>query len=128
MGPLFGPILFAFVINLSLKQSISADDESLNLPVLGADHAPNLMHYLESQNILIEDAPNDRDAAIRAVLDGVHDVVLIVPASIGKGPGERNPGAARNRLGSVEHQRRARSAPGGGGRSRRTTRKSRRCV
>ncbi|MCH8336200.1 MAG: hypothetical protein IIC61_09975 [Proteobacteria bacterium] len=34
MGPLFGPILFAFVINLSVKQSLSNESEALDLPVV----------------------------------------------------------------------------------------------
>ena len=83
MGPLFGPILFAFVINLSLKQSLSNENEPLELPVIGAEFAPNLLRYLESQNIEIGDAPENREAAIQAVLDGVHDVVVLIPESIG---------------------------------------------
>ena len=83
MGPLFGPILFAFVINLSLKQSISNADEALELPVIGIDYAPNLRRFLESQNIVIAAAPETRDAAVSAVKDGVHDVVLVIPESIG---------------------------------------------
>jgi hypothetical protein len=51
MGPLFGPILFAFVINLSVKQSLSSGDEALDLPVIGREHAPNLIAYLQSNNI-----------------------------------------------------------------------------
>ena len=83
MGPLFGPILFAFVINLSLKQSISNVDEALELPVIGIDYAPNLRRFLESQNIVIATAPESRDAAVNAVKEGVHDIVLVVPESIG---------------------------------------------
>ncbi len=79
MGPLFGPILFAFVINLSLNRSLSADGEALELPVIGQERAPNLMAYLKSRNIDIVDAPATREAAIAAVKDGVHDVVVIVP-------------------------------------------------
>ena len=45
MGPLFGPILFAFVINLSLKQSLSNNDEPLDVPVIGAEYAPNLVAF-----------------------------------------------------------------------------------
>ena len=83
MGPLFGPILFAFVINLSIKQSLSNVTQPLDLPVIGAEHAPNLIDYLESRNIKITAAPADREAAMRAVLDGVHDVVIAIPESIG---------------------------------------------
>ena len=57
MGPLFGPILFAFVINLSLKQSMSNEEEALNLPVIGQENAPNLIAYLQSNNIEIEEGP-----------------------------------------------------------------------
>jgi sodium transport system permease protein len=45
MGPLFGPMLFAFVINLSIERSLSAADDTLDLPVIGQQHAPNLMRY-----------------------------------------------------------------------------------
>ena len=55
MGPLFGPILFAFVINLSVKQSLENAEQSLELAVIGGEHAPNLVAFLESRNINIED-------------------------------------------------------------------------
>ncbi len=82
MGPLFGPILFALVINLSLKQSLSDMDEALELPVIGSEYAPNVLRYLESMNITIVAGPEDRDAALRAVRDGTHAVVVIIPESI----------------------------------------------
>lgn len=83
MGPLFGPILFAFVINLSVKQSLSDASESLDLPVIGREHAPNLIAYLESNNINIVDGPKTREDAITGVSNGDHDVVVVVPASFG---------------------------------------------
>jgi sodium transport system permease protein len=91
MGPLFGPILFAFVINLSLKQSLSNDAEALQLPVIGQQHAPNLLEYLKSNNIDIIDGPADRDAAIQAVKDGLHDVVVIIPEEFGAQLAEATP-------------------------------------
>ncbi|MDG2375957.1 MAG: ABC transporter permease, partial [Woeseiaceae bacterium] len=33
MGPLFGPILFAFVINLSVERSLENAEKPLDLPV-----------------------------------------------------------------------------------------------
>lgn len=84
LGPLFGPILFAFVINLSLKQSMTDEEEVLEVPVIGREYAPNLMRFLESQNIQpTDDVPANREEAMRAVLDGDSEVVLIIPASIG---------------------------------------------
>jgi len=83
MGPLFGPILFAFVINLSVKQSLDSAEEALDLTVIGKQHAPNLVSYLESHNINIKDGPEDREAAIAAVSNGDEDVVIVIPESFG---------------------------------------------
>jgi sodium transport system permease protein len=83
MGPLFGPILFAFVINLAVKQSLSNQDEALDLPVIGQEHAPNLIAYLESSNINIEEGPATREAAIEAVTNGEQDVVIVIPETFG---------------------------------------------
>jgi sodium transport system permease protein len=84
MGPLFGPILFAFVINLSVKQSLSNEYEALDLPVIGQENAPNLVAYLQSNNINIKEGPTTREAAIEAVTNGIHDVVVVIPNSFGE--------------------------------------------
>jgi len=84
MGPLFGPILFAFVINMSLKQSLGEADEALDVPVIGQEHAPNLIEYLKSHNINITQAPADRAAALEAVKNGEHDLVLVIPEAFGE--------------------------------------------
>ena len=84
MGPLFGPILFAFIINLSIEQSLERAEESLDLPVIGRDHAPNLNTFLESRNIRIVDAPPSREEAITAVTAGEHDVVVVIPVEFGE--------------------------------------------
>ena len=84
MGPLFGPILFAFVINLSVKQSLSNDNEALDLPVIGRENAPNLVAYLQSNNINIKEGPGTREAAIKAVTNGELDVVVVISESFGE--------------------------------------------
>jgi sodium transport system permease protein len=78
MGPLFGPILFAFVINLSIERSLSDIEKVLELPVLGAEYAPNLGRYLRSKNIELVAAPATREAAVDAVKLGTHDVVVVI--------------------------------------------------
>lgn len=83
MGPIFGPLLFAFVINLSIERSLEDVERTLKLPVIGASHAPNLVRYLNSRNIDLVDAPADRDAALDAVKTGAHDIVLIIPEAFG---------------------------------------------
>jgi len=83
MGPLFGPMLFAFVINLSIERSLSAADEAMDLAVIGQEHAPNLIRYIESRNINIVAGPATRDAAVAAVKTGAYDVVLLIPEEFG---------------------------------------------
>ena len=84
MGPLFGPLLFAFVINLSVERSLADVEKTMLLPVIGAQHAPNLVRFLESQNIDIVDGPEDRAAALEAVKLGTHDIVVIIPPGFGE--------------------------------------------
>jgi sodium transport system permease protein len=84
MGPLFGPMLFAFVINLSIERSLDDIGRALGVPVIGQEHAPNLMRYLASHNIDVVVGPADRAAGIEAVTLGTHDVILIVPEGFGQ--------------------------------------------
>jgi sodium transport system permease protein len=81
---LFGPVIFAFAINLSLKQSLSDASETLELPVIGAEHAPNLAAYLRSHNIDIVSAPASREDAMAAVESGARDVVVVIAESFGR--------------------------------------------
>ena len=84
MGPLFGPLLFAFVINLSIERSLSDVEKTLDLPVLGVEYAPTLVDYLKSRNIEIIAAPENREAALASVKTGLHDVVVIIPEGYGE--------------------------------------------
>ncbi len=84
MGPIFGPLLFSFVINLSIERSLSSAEKTLELPVIGQEHAPNLVAFLRSENIDAIDGPADREAAMEAVKTGTHDVVLVIPETFGQ--------------------------------------------
>ena len=84
MGPIFGPVLFAFVINLSIERSLDDIERTMELPVIGQQHAPNLVRYLESRNIDVVDGPADATAAVEAVRTGANDIVLIIPEAFGE--------------------------------------------
>ncbi len=84
MGPIFGPVLFAFVINLSIERSLEGAETTLELPVIGREHAPNLVAFLYSRNIDAIDGPADTAAAMDAVKTGEHDVVLVIPEAFGE--------------------------------------------
>ena len=79
MGPIFGPLLFAFVINLSIERSLENAEKTLELPVIGVQRAPNLVSFLRSRNIDAVGGPADLDAAMEAVKTGEHDVILVIP-------------------------------------------------
>jgi sodium transport system permease protein len=79
-GPLFGPILFGAMVSRMLNQSLVESDEPLHLTVAGADHAPGLIRYLESQDVKLVFAPLSEGDARTAVRSGREQVVLIVPA------------------------------------------------
>jgi sodium transport system permease protein len=84
MGPLFGPILFAFVINMTVKQSMSDASQMVHVPVIGQEHAPNLVRFMNSKNLGVVEGPEDLEAAMQAVKDGVHDVVVVIPPEFGE--------------------------------------------
>jgi sodium transport system permease protein len=78
---LFGPLLLGGMIML-LGSSIREDVEApLILPVAGAEHAPSLIAFLEQQDIIIEPAPADPEAAVIA---GDINVALIIPSGFGE--------------------------------------------
>ena len=84
MGPIFGPVLFALVINMSIDRALDDAETTMDLPVIGQEHAPNLVRFLESRNIDVVDGPEDINGAAEAVKTGAHDVVLVIPENFGE--------------------------------------------
>jgi len=76
MGPVLGPLLFIGMITMITEKEVEKAQETLELPVVGADHAPNLIGFLQQQGVEILDPPADPE---RAVAEEEHDVVLRVP-------------------------------------------------
>ncbi len=73
---IFGPILLGGMIMLLGNTVRERVEESLLLPVQGAENAPNLVAFLEQNDIIIQPAPSDPEAAVIA---GDVNVVLIIP-------------------------------------------------
>ncbi len=84
MGPIFGPVLFAVVINMSIDRALDNAESTMKLPVIGQEHAPNMVRFLESRNIEIIEGPEDAAGAEDAVKTGKHDVVLLIPEDFGE--------------------------------------------
>lgn len=75
-GPLFGPVLFVVLIGFIINQAGERAERPLEVPVAGAELAPNLMAFLEQRNIVIQEAPADPEQAVR---DQDHEMVLRIP-------------------------------------------------
>jgi len=65
MGPLLMPALILAMGALAEKRARTQLESTLELPVIGAELAPNLIEFLASQNMKILPAPTDPDAAIQ---------------------------------------------------------------
>ena len=78
-GPLFAPALFAVLMNVMLSQALSTMDQVIDLPVIGADHAPNLIAFLQRYGLEPStDGPATVEAATEAVLAGRAEVALAI--------------------------------------------------
>ncbi len=77
LNPLLYIILFGFLGRTFSEQA----ERPLELYVSGAEHAPNLIQFLDQNNVEIREAPADAEAAVRR---GDLDVVLVIPANFGE--------------------------------------------
>jgi len=82
-GPLFGPILFAVLINFSVNQQLSSVEDDIEVAIVGGEHAPNLIKFLDSRGVTrIDDhGLTDFDSATAAVRAGTQDVVILIEPS-----------------------------------------------
>lgn len=80
LGLLMAPLLFpALILGMGAMAESRARtqlESTLEVPVSGADRAPNLVAFLETRNIEVIDPPEDPHAAIR---DQRYDVILEIP-------------------------------------------------
>lgn len=85
LGLLFGPVLIPVLIlgmgSMVEKRMRTQLESTLELPVIGAEHAPNLLAFLKGRNIEIQPAPANPDAVIR---NQEKDVVLRISPDFGE--------------------------------------------
>ena len=84
--PIMGPLLVAMMFTFIAKRR--SQEKPIELPVIGAAHAPALISWLEQQGVLIQDPPEDPEKLIR---DGDLDVVLEIPEDFPRTSGRRGP-------------------------------------
>jgi sodium transport system permease protein len=83
-GPLFGPLLFAGVLQLMVERGTSEDDRPITLAVAHGERAPNLLEHLREHGVTIAPVDFDAAAARAAVVERRHKVVLAIPEDFGE--------------------------------------------
>ncbi len=78
LGPILFPVLFIGLAWFSTSKQQERAEETLTVPVIGAEHAPNLVGFLKQQGVVIDAPPADPDAMIRAQ---EVPVILRIPAA-----------------------------------------------
>jgi sodium transport system permease protein len=76
LGVLINPLLFIFLFGFLNSAFSEQATQTLELPVVGAENAPNLVDFLDQQNVEVQAAPEDPEAAL---LEGDVSVVLVIP-------------------------------------------------
>lgn len=77
MGPLLGPVFFAVLMSFVITKQLDIAEKPLEVPVVGAEHAPNLVGWLQRQGVQVQPAPDDAEAALR---ERDASAVLVIPA------------------------------------------------
>ncbi len=80
-GPLIAPLMFIVIMNVVISRQLNQADGPLELPVIGASNAPNLLEALRQQGFDPQPPVADPVAAVR---DRVAAAVLRIPADFGK--------------------------------------------
>jgi len=78
MAPLLFPVLILGMGKLASNRIATQVEKPLELPVIGAENAPNLVNYLAGQNVIIKPAPKNPEGEIAA--QNV-EVILSIPAN-----------------------------------------------
>ena len=81
LNVLLTPLLYIALFGFMSRAFSEQAERQLQLPVVGAENAPNLIDYLEQRNVAILPPPADPETAI---LEGEHDVVVIIPDDYGE--------------------------------------------
>ena len=83
-GALFGPVLFAVIMNFTVERTIDEGEDAIEIPVLNAAEAPNLVAHLAQHLIDANaDAFDSRDALRASVRRGETEVGLVIDEGFG---------------------------------------------
>jgi sodium transport system permease protein len=82
-GPLFGPLLFAAGLSLTIHRGDASADRPVKLAVMHADLAPNLLDFLRQYSVTVEPVSFDDAGARRVVTERRYSMVLSISGDFG---------------------------------------------
>ncbi|MEZ5460511.1 ABC transporter permease [Dokdonella sp.] len=80
-GPLMAPLIFVLLINGIVSRELDKAEKPLPVPVIGAEHAANLIDALKQSGIIIKEAIAEPERAVR---EQEVDLVLRIPERFGE--------------------------------------------
>ncbi len=78
---LFNPLLYIFLFGFMNRAFSDQAQRVLHLPVAGAENGPNLVQFLEQNEVIILPGPSDPETAVR---NGDVEFVLVIPEEFGE--------------------------------------------
>lgn len=66
LAPLLFPVLFIGLAYFATSKQIERAEQLLEVPVIGAEHAPNLIRFLEQQGMVVQEAPEDPEGLVKS--------------------------------------------------------------
>lgn len=83
-GVLFAPALFGFMTTFASRRAVENQDKPLELAVSHAEHAPNLVRFLEENGVEVKRVTMTPTAAMDAVRQGEQDLILLLDERYGE--------------------------------------------
>ena len=65
LGPLLFPLLFVGMMWFLQSAEQERAEQALELPIVGAQYAPNLLRFLEQEGVIVQPEPDDPEAMVR---------------------------------------------------------------
>lgn len=81
LGPILFPVLFIGLAYFATSKQMERAEQVLEVPVVGAEHAPNLVNFLEQQGMVVLDEVEDPEEQVRSQ---AVPVVIRIPEAFGE--------------------------------------------